>query len=75
MEQNICKNCKWFLEGDLIQGGLNGVKFVTGTCMCSPFDIDNMKPNDMAIFCGHDGPIYVGEYFGCINYNKESRTE
>ena len=31
-----------------------------------------MKSNDMAIDCGHDGPVWVGENFGCVNYeNKE----
>lgn len=67
---NTCKTCNFFVpftkESSLIKDGVG-----IGTCDKEPFDTWSMESNNMAIICGHDGPIYVGEDFGCVNYERK----
>lgn len=48
--------------------------FRIGYCNGPPednFDVRDMKADQMAVICGHDGGVKTGENFGCIHYKNE----
>jgi len=59
-----CKTCKFFGHKEKHEEK----DFIIGLCDLEPFDIEDMESNQMAVQCGHDGKISVGENFGCINH-------
>ena len=75
--EKLCKYCRFWEDetGDkyppqrIIDRG--GVDFRYGSC-CGPaednFDCGDMKSNQIAVHCGHDGGIIMGENFGCIHF-------
>ena len=65
--EKCCGNCRHWKKID-DEERLNAV---AGTCDKEPFDISYMKANEFAICCGHDGPIYFGIEFGCINWKAK----
>jgi hypothetical protein len=63
-----CKNCKfWEFEHKATEK----YEVNIGYCDIQPFQVSSMKSNQMAILCGHDGLIYTGEDFGCINFEAK----
>jgi hypothetical protein len=68
--KNICKNCESFRIGKIPSYRFNG-GFTVGSCAGpaeADFDVGDMKSNQMAVNCGHDGGIIIGENFGCIHF-------
>jgi len=63
---NNCKTCKYFTNKEKHEDG-----FFIGLCDKEPFDVREMERTDMAVQCGHDGSISVGEDFGCVNYERK----
>ena len=61
----ICKECTHFKNLEKHENG-----FLIGFCEIEPFDVRTMNSQDMAVQCGHDGGITVGENFGCIHWEK-----
>jgi len=69
-EIGFCEDCKSFRIHKT-----DYTKHKVGTCELEPFDVGNMKENHMAIICGHDGPIFVGSKFGCVNFERKEDEE
>ena len=64
-----CKNCKHFSRAE---EKVNG--FVVGYCDLEPFDERSLENNhSMAVACGHDGGVAVGEMFGCVNFTAAAK--
>ncbi len=62
-----CKDCKHWGKEKLYESHMaDGID--ARECELAPFDIGGMKENDCAIMCGHDGGIYFGSGYGCINF-------
>ena len=70
-----CKDCKYWLQ-EKDQGTnflFKHLTFKIGCCIGPAednFDVRDMKADQMAVTCGHDGGITTGENFGCIHYAK-----
>lgn len=60
-----CKDCGHWKNKEKHWAG-----FFVGTCNKEPFDVRDMKADEMAVVCGHDGSVSVGENFGCIHFEK-----
>jgi hypothetical protein len=62
---NTCATCiHWKPDPEIVFSP----GFLIGTCEREPFDITTMRPDDMAVVCGHDGPILTGPQFGCLHH-------
>jgi hypothetical protein len=62
----LCKNCKyWGKELAKINGSIDA-----RACELEPFDVRDMKEDQCAVVCGHDGGIVYGRNFGCIHFEK-----
>lgn len=61
--KKICETCKYF-EPNEERNGFNGF------CDKATSQENEMNSNQFAILCGHDGPIYVGKDFGCVNWKR-----
>jgi len=75
MGGGTCKTCKHFtINTDKRDDWLIGhLTFIVGRCdgpAENNFDVRDMKADQMAVTCGHDGGVTVGENFGCIHYVK-----
>ncbi len=66
---NHCKDCKFFTKRRKLY------TFLIGHCAATPFAIYDMSSDDFAIPCGDDGPIIVGEEFGCVNFKNKEENE
>jgi len=64
-----CKNCKHF---DLDEKESEKLGFNVGGCNAQAYDVQNMKINQCSIYCGHDGGVWVGADFGCVNFESKS---
>ena len=62
-----CKDCKHWIKQENFIPDLN---FHIGICNKEADDTRSMKPDQMAITCGHDGPIYTGELFVCNHFEN-----
>lgn len=78
MDEKICLNCEFWKEDDgkYPPYGFEyrgGVDFRYGSCYGPAednFDCKDMKSDQIAVHCGHDGGIIMGENFGCIHFKK-----
>lgn len=70
----ICKNCANWHGQEKFTDWRTEHNFLTGRCDVaeSSFDVSDMKINQVAVHCGHDGGIYFGENFGCIHWTKKN---
>jgi len=59
---NRCQYCKWWTEGPKFRVGIRPCTYGKWA------DVQDMPLNGMAILCGHDGPIFTGADFGCVNF-------
>lgn len=65
----MCRNCvHWGKE----QKADKFLAVDARPCSISPFQTKDMELNDFNITCGHDGPIYCGPNFGCVNFAKNN---
>jgi hypothetical protein len=63
----LCKNCKyWGKEPEPDDHTFIDAR----TCELEPFDLRDMKEDQCAVVCGHDGGIVYGRNFGCIHFEK-----
>jgi len=60
----ICKFCNHWEKLEYNRDVSNNV--TVGICELEPFDVRDMRSDQIAVPCGHDGGIYYGENFGCI---------
>ena len=65
LTNKICKNCKY---REPYHDALNKVNI--GTCIKEGLDGFKMQDNEFSVMCGHDGPVFVGPYFGCIHFHN-----
>jgi hypothetical protein len=65
-----CCNCVYW---DEIPEDENYISIDARICKRSPWAVPQMKSNDFAIHCGHDGPIYCGPDFGCVNFEPKTK--
>ena len=68
MKKKICENC---INMESYSDVLNIVKIGIGVCKKEGDDGFRMKENEFSVMCEHDGPIFVGRYFGCIHFCKK----
>ena len=61
--ERICKNCLFWKRVDE-----KWASAIVGICDLEPGDIRDMKSDQCAVVCGHDGAIHCGENFGCIHW-------
>lgn len=63
---NRCRDCLHFINRRKF------ADFMIGHCASAPFALYKMESDQFAIECGHDGPVIVGEDFGCIHFKDRS---
>lgn len=64
----ICQNCKHW--GDPTDDNIfTRAKIEIRPCTYGEWaDVQDMPADGMAILSAHDGPIYTGPLFGCVNF-------
>ena len=64
--KKTCSNCKHLIPND------EGEDNSKGKCFEFWGDYDKMRSNQVALWCMHDGPIFVGKDFCCVNWEGET---
>lgn len=62
-----CKDCNYFK----IDEDESNNDFKIGFCAVQGSETTDMKSDEMAVICSHDGGVFVGENFGCIKFSKK----
>lgn len=78
MDEKNCKNCKFWEDDGYRPYGWQSQRdiqqdFQIGFCKGPAednFDIRDMRSDQIAVNCGHDSGVFMGENFGCIHFKK-----
>lgn len=66
MEDKICSTCKfWEPTKDEFT---SSPEVDARRCEIDPCDVRDMKDDEAATICGHDGGVFYGPKYGCIHW-------
>jgi len=65
--EKLCYTCKHWGPKEEYGFGMNP-QVDARYCNIEGTDTEEMKADEFAIICCHDGPVYTGSNFGCIHW-------